>query len=365
MNGWRRVLVVVVAVAAVLFSDSCRSSTPTRVVVALAPSAGAPLQGRHHRHATATTSTTRRSSSSRTPQHRRGVQFVSSSFHQWQLNANHPSAQDPKATTSFRDIAVRNQEHAADSKPIDLSTAANDVNPGTRMIMPSPSILMMTSWSIMGLLFIPEAAQAAAVHSPPAVVPTALVAYAHYASLLVCAGLLTYERTTVEAGMSAAQEKNLVIADAAYGITALLVGGSGIYRVLEYGKGWDFYSHEPIFWLKLTLVGLWASLSLFPTITFVRRGIPLFQGRPEEVEPMSAALARRLQQVITAELSALLTIPLTATLMARGVGYNNDFPWPVGAALVTLVTAGSAFVYAKQALTWTEETDSNDNLEKQ
>ena len=210
--------------------------------------------------------------------------------------------------------------------------------------------------SMLSLVLIPEAAQAATSAAP---IPNALVAYAHYAGLLVCAGLLTYERTTVEAGMTAAQEKNLVIADAAYGITALIVGGSGISRVLEYGKGWDFYSHEPIFWLKLAFVGLWASLSLFPTITLVRRGIPLFQGRPEEVEPMSEALARRLQQVITAELSALVTIPLTATLMARGVGYSNDFPWPVGAALVTLVTAGSAFVYAKQALTWTEEPENN------
>lgn len=86
----------------------------------------------------------------------------------------------------------------------------------------------------------------------------------------------------------------------------------------------------------------------------MKRGIPLFTGKEDIHEPMSDALAERLKQVITAELSALLTIPLVATLMARGVGYNDGFPWQAGAAVVTLVTAGSGFLYAKQALAWTE-----------
>jgi len=97
-----------------------------------------------------------------------------------------------------------------------------------------------------------------------------------------------------------------------------------------------------------------ASSSAFPTITLVKRGIPLFTGKEDSHQPMSEALAKRLKQVITAELSALLTIPLVATLMARGVGYNDGFPWQAGAAAVTLVTAGSGFLYAKQALTWAE-----------
>jgi putative membrane protein len=321
MNRLRRVqLGAVAAVATTLFLDS----TPIRVA-ALAP--GWAVVGTQRRGAP-------------------------SSTRQWQLSS---SSVEDQATTTSRDVLRDPQLEQNDSKSITQQHSSG----ATDMTMTS-----LAAWTVpLSLYFMmPEAAQAAGINAAP--IPNALVAYAHYASLLVCAGLLTYERTTVAAGLTVDQEKNLVKADAAYGLTALFVGGSGIFRVLEYGKGWEFYSHEPMFWLKLSFVGLWASLSLFPTITFVRRGIPLFQNRLDEVEPMSEALARRLQQVITAELSALVTIPVTATLMARGVGYSNDFPWPVGAALATLVTAGSAFVYAKQALNWTEESDKDNNNNK-
>jgi len=214
---------------------------------------------------------------------------------------------------------------------------------------PSSSTTAVMALVAASTLLIPEAALA--VNSDP--IPNALVAYGHYASLFVCTALLTYERTAVAAGMDEETEKNLVKADSAYGLTALVVGVTGIYRAIDYGKGWDFYSHEPFFWVKLAFVGLWASLSLFPTITLVKRGIPLFQG--ETVEPMSEKLEKRMKQVITAELSAIFTIPVTATLMARGVGYNESLPWQVGAAFVVLVTGGSAFLYGKQALTWTED----------
>ena len=45
----------------------------------------------------------------------------------------------------------------------------------------------------------------------------------------------------------------LVIADSVYGIAGVLVLYSGYLRVTQYGKGWEFYSHEPIFWFKMFL----------------------------------------------------------------------------------------------------------------
>lgn len=51
----------------------------------------------------------------------------------------------------------------------------------------------------------------------------------------------------------------------------------------------------------------------------------------------------------------MLSIPLLATLMARGVGYSQDFPWPVGLVTAIVCMGGSFFFYAKQALTWTED----------
>lgn len=96
-------------------------------------------------------------------------------------------------------------------------------------------------------------------------------------------------------------------------------------------------------------------LSLFPTITFIKRGEKLFKDQP--IEPMSEKLAKRTQSVINAEISALLSIPLLATLMARGVWYSNDFPWQAGAAVCAVALLGSGTLYAKQALQWKEDSE--------
>jgi uncharacterized membrane protein len=203
------------------------------------------------------------------------------------------------------------------------------------------------------MIVLPEAAFALGAPPNTAPLPNALVAYGHYLFLLVVTGLLTYERFTIAPGMSKETEKSLVIADASYGISAALVFLTGYYRAVEYGKGFDFYAHEPLFWLKLSFAGVLAGVSLFPTITFVRRGSKIF--KDEEIEPMSEKLAKRMQSILNAELSAIASIPLLATLMARGVGYTDGFPWQAGAALTGLAILGSGFVYAKQALTWTED----------
>lgn len=31
---------------------------------------------------------------------------------------------------------------------------------------------------------------------------------------------------------------------------------TGYLRATQFGKGWEFYAHEPIFWLKLTLLAV-------------------------------------------------------------------------------------------------------------
>jgi uncharacterized membrane protein len=187
---------------------------------------------------------------------------------------------------------------------------------------------------------------------------SALLAYGHYFFILLGTILLCYERFTVEANMSVEKEKSLVIADALYGIVGAALAGTGYFRVIsEYGKGWDYYAHEPLFWLKLTAAGLLAGLSLFPTITFIQRGSKIFQN-DTTIEPMSEALATRIRKVLNAELSAILSVPLLATLMARGVAYQPDFPWQLGAGLTVLTLVGSGAFYAQKALTWTEPSES-------
>lgn len=132
--------------------------------------------------------------------------------------------------------------------------------------------------------------------------------------------------------MSVEDEKKVVIADSLYGIAGVLVLVSGYYRVTEYGKGWDFYSHEPIFWVKMFLFTVMGSSSFFPTIKLVQRAIQTQQageGKGELPAPMSEKLANRIVKVVNGELLAICSIPLAASLMSRGVAYSDSFPWQV------------------------------------
>jgi putative membrane protein len=59
------------------------------------------------------------------------------------------------------------------------------------------------------------------------------------------------------------------------------------------------------------------ALSLYPTVTYILWALPLRKG---ELPRVSQALASRLGWILNIELVGFATIPLLATLMARGVG---------------------------------------------
>ena len=155
-------------------------------------------------------------------------------------------------------------------------------------------------------------------------IPSALAAYAHYLSLFAIVGLITYERVTVEADMSKEKEMNLAIADIGVGVMGVAVVASGYFRTTQFGKGWYFYSHEPIFWMKMIFLCIFGAASLFPTVTFIKRSVALRQGK--ELEPMSEKLAARLQQVLNAELVMLGSIPLAATFMVSLIFFLEITP---------------------------------------
>lgn len=226
--------------------------------------------------------------------------------------------------------------HISSKSSIGAST--NEINPG---------LLVGTAAMVW-----PSAAWAAS--SSPDAIPSALAAYGHYLSILVITSAIMTERLTVKPAMSIEEEQRLAIADILTGVSGVTLLISGFYRAIDYGKGWDFYSHEPLFWLKMTFLGIFGGLSLFPTITIIKRSVKIqLEG---SIEPMSEKLADRLKSIMNAELSALAFIPLTATLMSRGVGYVDDFPTQlVGPGFFGVVTAGAVFKYVKDAFTWEED----------
>ena len=168
--------------------------------------------------------------------------------------------------------------------------------------------LMLPIAAASAIAMMPLSAEAASGQ-----IPSAIAAYAHYLSMIALVGLITFERVTVEAGMSKEKEMSLAIADIGVGAAGVAILVSGYYRATQYGKGWDFYSHEPIFWLKMIFLCIFGAASLFPTTTFIKRNVALQTGK--ELEPMSEKLATRLQSVLNAELVMVGSIPLAATLM--------------------------------------------------
>jgi putative membrane protein len=152
---------------------------------------------------------------------------------------------------------------------------------------------------------------------PTGVLPSAAVAYVHYLSFMVCFGALVLERKLIRANPDRRDATLMVITDVVYGIAALALLLSGILRVLHYGQGSGFYTGNPLFWVKVGVFLAVGTLSLYPTVTYILWALPLRRG---ESPAVSEALAGRLRWILNIELAGFATIPLLATLMARGVG---------------------------------------------
>ncbi len=155
---------------------------------------------------------------------------------------------------------------------------------------------------------------------PSLTTQNAAVAYIHYFSFMLCFSSLSIERLLLKEDPNRREVINLLLTDIVYGLSALSVLVTGILRVLYYGQGSNFYTENPIFWIKVGIFLFVGALSLYPTITYILWAIPLRKG---ELPIVDISLVKRLAIVINIELIGFGLIPLLATLMARGVGLTN------------------------------------------
>ena len=149
------------------------------------------------------------------------------------------------------------------------------------------------------------------------VAKSALVAYVHYLGIVLCFGSLLFERMTLKVDLNRNETISMIVADIIYGIAGLAILVTGILRVKYFGQGGDFYTSNPVFWTKVGLYVIVGLLSLYPTITYILWAIPLSKNKLPDI---SDSLVKRFKFIITFELLGFSTIPLLATLMARGVG---------------------------------------------
>ena len=111
---------------------------------------------------------------------------------------------------------------------------------------------------------------------------------------------LTVERLTVSAKPTKDDLTTLLVADSVYGIAGIGMLYTGYLRVTQYGKGWDFYQHEPLFWTKMFLFGVVGSASLFCTANIIRCQIAMTEA--DGVPPVvGEKLANRMKKIINAE----------------------------------------------------------------
>ena len=154
---------------------------------------------------------------------------------------------------------------------------------------------------------------------PVDVFKSASVAYIHYLSFMLCFGALIYERISLKVNPNRQEAISMVVADVVYGIAGIALLVSGIFRVIKFGQGAEFYTQNPVFWTKIGVFALVGTLSLYPTVTYVLWAIPISKG---ELPQVSINLVSRLRLIINIELIGFTLIPFIATLMARGIGLS-------------------------------------------
>lgn len=144
----------------------------------------------------------------------------------------------------------------------------------------------------------------------------ALLAYAHFLAILTMVVFIASEAALCRPEwLNADVVRRLARVDMIYGIAALAVLVTGLVRTWLGMKGMDWYWHQPLLHVKVTLFVAVGLLSIKPTLTFARwrRQLDASGALPTADE------VRATRRVVMIEAHLLAVIPLLATLLARGV----------------------------------------------
>ena len=145
---------------------------------------------------------------------------------------------------------------------------------------------------------------------------SAITAYLHYLGFMLAFGALVVESQTLKKDLSLTDAWRVVLADAIYGLSATIILITGIYRVIYFGKGTDYYLSSPVFYTKVGIFILVSLLSLYPTFSFLSWVKGLRDSKPPNLE---LPQAQRLSWLIRGELIGFALIPLLAAILARGI----------------------------------------------
>lgn len=109
--------------------------------------------------------------------------------------------------------------------------------------------------------------------------------------------------------------RGVLIADNVWGLSALVLLVTGGMRAFGgFEKGSDYYLHQPLFHLKMTLLLLILLLEIAPMIALIKWRIA--RGKDLPIDPSKASRFARISHI---EALLLLLMMVAATGMARGI----------------------------------------------
>ena len=144
-----------------------------------------------------------------------------------------------------------------------------------------------------------------------------IMASLHHLAAFTVAATLIYEFVAYRKGLGVEEARRIQRVDLVYGISAGLVVLVGLLRVFFFEKGANYYTHNPMFWIKMSLFVIIGLLSIYPTIRFIKWNSFISAGQAPEIPDDEF---KRIRLLLSLELVGLALILFAAPAMARGIG---------------------------------------------
>ena len=144
-----------------------------------------------------------------------------------------------------------------------------------------------------------------------------IMATLHHIAAFTVAATLIYEFVAYRKGLSVEEARRIQRVDLVYGISAGVLVVVGLLRVFFFEKGVNFYTHNSMFWIKMSLFAIIGLLSIYPTIRFIKWNSFLKAGQAPEIPDDEF---KRIRLLLSLELVGLVLILFAAPAMARGIG---------------------------------------------
>jgi putative membrane protein len=144
-----------------------------------------------------------------------------------------------------------------------------------------------------------------------------LVASVHLLGFGMALGASFARAAVLRGALDRAAVRRVLLADNAWGVSALLLIGTGVLRAFAgLEKGSEYYLNDPVFQAKLALVALVLLLEVWPMSGLIRWRIQLGRGQPIATEH-----ARAWGWISAAQTVLVVAVLFAASALARGLRF--------------------------------------------